>query len=40
MARSSATTDIAPGGSWSFQTSTVDDVGAGYVAYPGAAIPD
>ena len=40
MARSSATTDVAPGGSWSFQTGPVDDVGAGHVAYPGAAIPD
>ncbi len=40
VARSSATTDIAPGGSWTFQTSAVDDVGAGYLAYPGAVIPD
>ena len=40
MARASATTDIPPGGSWSFQTGTVSDLGAGYVAYPGASIPN
>lgn len=40
MASSSATTDIPPGGSWTFQTSAVDDLGAGYVAYPAAAIPN
>jgi hypothetical protein len=39
MASSSATSDIPPGGSWTFQTSTVDDLGASFVAYPTAAIP-
>ncbi len=37
-ATSSATTDIPPGGSWSFETSTVNDSGVDYVAYPAASI--
>jgi hypothetical protein len=40
MVRADATMDIPPGGSWSFQTSPVGDLGAGYVAYPGASIPN
>jgi hypothetical protein len=39
-ATSSATTDIPPGGSWTFATSTVDDPGVGYAAYPSASIPN
>ncbi|HEY4188194.1 MAG TPA: FxLYD domain-containing protein [Polyangia bacterium] len=37
-ATASATTDIPPGGSWSFETSSVDDVGVDEVAYPSASI--
>jgi hypothetical protein len=40
MARADATTDLPPGGGWSFQTSTVGELGAGYVAYPGAVVPN
>jgi hypothetical protein len=39
-ATGSATTDIAPGGSWSFETSTVNDPGVDYAAYPAASIPN
>jgi len=38
-ATASATTDIPPGGSWSFETSAVNDLGVDYVAYPAASIP-
>jgi hypothetical protein len=38
-AMSSATSDIPPGGSWTFKTSAVDDLGVDYVAYPAASIP-
>ena len=37
-ATASATTDIPPGGTWSFETSPVDDLGVDYVAYPAASI--
>ena len=37
-AMANATTDIPPGGSWSFETSPVDDPGVDYVAYPSASI--
>jgi hypothetical protein len=38
VATSSGAGDIPPGGSWSFETSAVNDPGTGYVAYPGAAL--
>ncbi len=38
VAMASSTTDIPPGGSWSFETSPVDDLGAEYVAYPSGSI--
>lgn len=38
MATDSVTSDIPPGGSWSFKTSAVDDLGVDYVAYPAASI--
>jgi hypothetical protein len=37
-ATSSATIDVPPGGTWSFETTTVNDVGAGYAAYPAASV--
>jgi len=37
-ATSSATIDVPPGGAWSFETSTVDDLGVDYAAYPGASV--
>ena len=37
-ATASATTDIPPGESWSFETSAVNDLGVDYVAYPAASI--
>ena len=37
-ATASSTIDIPPGGSWSFETSPVDDLGVDYVAYPAASI--
>jgi hypothetical protein len=36
VATSSGTTELAPGGTWSFETSTVTDAGADQVAYPSA----
>jgi hypothetical protein len=39
-ATASAAMDIPPGGSWSFQTGSVGDLGAAYAAYPSASIPD
>jgi hypothetical protein len=39
VAASSATTDLPPGGSWTFETTTVTDLGVDYVAYPAASIP-
>ena len=38
LATSSATSDIPPGGSWTFETGAVDDLGVDYVAYPAASI--
>ena len=37
-ATGNTTTDIAPGGRWNFQTTTVPDPGSGYAAYPAASI--
>ena len=37
-ATSSATIDIPPGGTWSFETSTVNDRGVDFAAYPAATI--
>lgn len=39
MATSSAAADIPPGGTWSFETTPVDDVGVDHVAYPTISIP-
>jgi hypothetical protein len=39
VATSSAMADIPPGGSWTFETTTVDDVGVDYVAYPTVSFP-
>jgi hypothetical protein len=39
VATSSTTSDIPPGGTWSFKASAVGDLGADYVAYPAASIP-
>ena len=39
MATASATTDLAPGGTWTFQTNAVDDPGVDYVAYASGAVP-
>ena len=36
---SSATTEVAPGGSWSFESSAVADLGVGHVDFPTASIP-
>lgn len=38
MAIGSGTVEIPPGGSWAFETSTVDTAGADQVAYPAAAL--
>ena len=38
MATNTATSDIPPGGSWTFETSAVDDLGVDYVAYPTATM--
>ena len=40
MAASRTTTDLAPGGSWTFETTDVTDLGVGYVAYATATIPN
>jgi len=37
-AASSAMIDVPPGGSWSFETTTVTDVGVDYAAYPSADV--
>jgi hypothetical protein len=37
-ATASATTDIPPGASWSFETSAVNDPGVDHVAYPAGSI--
>ena len=37
-ATASATIDIPPGGTWSFETSPVNDLGVDYVAYPAGSI--
>lgn len=39
MATSSAADDIPPGGTWSFETTPVDDVGVDHVAYPTVSVP-
>ncbi len=38
VATGSATVDLPPGGSWTFETSVVDDLGVDYLAYPTASI--
>lgn len=38
MASSSAPIEIPPGGTWSFETSAVPDVGVDYVLYPAASL--
>jgi hypothetical protein len=37
-ATSSTTIDVPPGGTWSFETSTVSDPGVDYAAYPSASV--
>ena len=37
-ATSSATFDIPPGGSWTFETTVVEDLGVDYVAFPSATV--
>ena len=37
-ATSSATTELPAGGSWTFETTAVDDAGVDFVAYPAATI--
>jgi|KBSMisStaDraftv2_1062788.scaffolds.fasta_scaffold404348_2 hypothetical protein len=37
-ATSSATIDVPPDGSWSFETTTVNDLGVDYAAYPSASV--
>jgi len=39
MATASATSSVPAGGSWSFQTTAVDDPGVGYDAFPAATTP-
>jgi hypothetical protein len=39
MATASATMDLAPGGTWIFQTDAVDDPGVGQVAYATGTLP-
>jgi hypothetical protein len=34
VAYGSATLDIAPGGTWNFETNTTSDAGVGFDAYP------
>jgi hypothetical protein len=38
VATSAATTDLAPSGTWTFETSGVSDPGSGYAAYPDGSI--
>ena len=38
-ATSSSTSDLPPGGSWTFETSAVQDLGVDWVSYPAASIP-
>jgi hypothetical protein len=38
MATSSSTTDISPGGRWTFETTTVNDLGVDAVAFPAASL--
>ncbi|WP_437680049.1 FxLYD domain-containing protein [Sorangium sp. So ce131] len=38
MATSRAAADVPPGGTWTFETTTVDDPGVDYVVYPTASI--
>jgi hypothetical protein len=38
VARSSATTELSPAGTWTFETSSVDEVGAGYAAFVGGSV--
>ena len=39
VATSSGTADIAPGGTWSFETTAVTDPGVTFSAFPAASIP-
>jgi hypothetical protein len=39
VATSKTTTDVSPGGSWSFESTDVADLGVGYVAYATARFP-
>lgn len=39
MATSSAAADVPPGGTWTFETTTVDDVGVDHVVYPTVSTP-
>jgi hypothetical protein len=38
VARASGSTDVAPGGSWTFETTGVPDIGVGYAAFPGGSV--
>lgn len=40
MATSSTTSVLQPGGTWSFETTTVNDPGVAHAAYPAAGITD
>ena len=40
VATSKTTTELPPGGSWSFESSDVADLGVGYVAYATARFPN
>jgi hypothetical protein len=40
VATSAGTTDVAPRGSWTFETSAVKDLGTSFAAYPAASIPN
>jgi hypothetical protein len=39
MATASTTNDLAPGGTWTFQTDAIDDPGVGQVAYATGTVP-
>ena len=39
MATASATIDLPPGGTWTFQTDAVDDPGVDQVAYATGTVP-
>jgi hypothetical protein len=38
VATSSAVMELAPGGTWTFETTSVSDPGAGYAAFPNGSI--